>query len=102
MLIQLRSGLTLDLTIDEHLTVAPEVAEAHARYMAGERIALMSLILQAYWRDQPLCQTWAAACWTPHDLTWRPCCQTFVCDEHSSEHDSQCSEFAALQREAMR
>jgi hypothetical protein len=79
-------------------TVDPDVAAAFAKYAVdGDPVALTSLILRAHWLDQPLCG--AARCWTPHNLTYRPCCETHVCDDDQPEHDEHCTEFVAQMRE---
>jgi hypothetical protein len=68
--------------------VAPDVASR-----------VLELVAEAH--DQPLCVVWGRLCSTPHDLTLRSCCQTWVCDEHAENHDGPggCKEFEAQLRE---
>lgn len=89
---------TTDTTVDQ------VVAEAWDRWQEaldgaehGSDVVAVNaeLIAVAEAADQPLCLVWGRLCCTPHGLTERSCCQTWVCDDHDGEHDKHCSEFAA-------
>lgn len=96
--------LTEQTTTTEVAEVAPVVAGAYLTWVAvleGKypkwpvAEAHAALLRIAEGEDQPLCVVWGRLCCTPHDLTERSCCQTWVCGDHEDEHDKHCTEFIA-------
>lgn len=87
-------------------TVHPAVATAYQAWVDatqqadGQHAARhRELIAVAEAADQPLCIVWGRLCCTPHGLDYRSCCDTWVCEEHTPEHDRHCKEFLAQLRE---
>lgn len=99
----------MTLTVIEETTeIDPEVAAAFDRFLASVQVSPLAgtplatsgdLIRIAEAADQPLCVVWGRLCLTPHNLTLRSCCDTWVCEGHEDEHDQHCKEFEAQLRE---